>query len=152
MIIQEKNKAPDDLGKGGVITFEFTDDKGVDFSNIGLLDFDEPGIPTFNFTFLDNTTQEFKFAEDADENDPMVNLLSKDWNGNALKGDNSLREYNFDFSQNIKQLDITLPGSGAVTYLDYERTIKRKVPEPTSIVSLLFGTVAVASIKRKRSA
>ena len=83
--------------------------------------------------------------------DPMVTLLSKDWDGNALKGDNSLREYKFDFSQNIKKLDITLPGSGAVTYVDYERTIKRKVPEPTSIIGLFLGTAAVATIKRKRS-
>ncbi|MGB3638995.1 MAG: PEP-CTERM sorting domain-containing protein [Rivularia sp. (in: cyanobacteria)] len=151
LIIQENKNAPDDLAGGGKITFNFTDEKGVDFNNIGLLDFDDPGVPTFNFTFLDNTTQQFKFGEDADENDPMVTLLSKDWQGKALKGDNSLREYKFDFSQNIKQLDITLPGSGAVTYLDYERTIKKKVPEPTSILSLIFGTVAVASIKRKRS-
>ncbi len=151
LIIQENNGAPDDQAGGGVISFNFTDEKGVDFNNIGLLDFDDPGVPTFNFTFLDNTTQQFKFGEDADENDPMVTLLSKDWDGNALKGNNSLRKYKFDFSQNIKQLDITLPGSGAVTYLDYERTIKRKVPEPTSILGLLFGSVAVASIKRKRS-
>lgn len=151
LIIQENQKAPDDQAGGGVITFNFTDEKGVDFNNIGLLDFDDPGVPTFNFTFLDDSTQQFKFGEDADENNPMVTLLSQDWKGNALKGNNSLREYEFDFSQNIKALDITLPGSGAVTYLDYERTIKRKVPEPTSILSLLFGTVAVATIKRKRS-
>lgn len=151
LIIQENKNAPDDQAGGGVISFNFTDEKGVDFNNIGLLDFDDPGIPIFNFTFLDNTTQKFKFGEDADEKDPMVTLLSKDWRGKALKGNNSLRKYEFDFSQNIKQLDITLPGSGAVTYLDYERTIKKKVPESTSILSLIFGTVAVASIKRKRS-
>ncbi|MGB3760690.1 MAG: PEP-CTERM sorting domain-containing protein [Rivularia sp. (in: cyanobacteria)] len=151
LIIQENNGAPDDQAGGGTISFNFTDEKGVDFNNIGLLDFDDPGVPTFNFTFLDNSTQQFKFGEDADENDPMVTLLSKDWQGKALKGNNSLREYKFDFSKNIKQLDIILPGSGAVTYLDYERTIKRKVPEPTSILGLFLGSVAVASIKRKRS-
>ncbi|AFY58863.1 PEP-CTERM putative exosortase interaction domain-containing protein [Rivularia sp. PCC 7116] len=154
LIIQENNGAPDDYANRnnpGTISFNFTDEKGVDFNNIGLLDFDDPGQPIFNFTFLDNTTQQFQFGVDADENDPMVTLLSKDWNGNALKGDNSLREYKFDFSQNIKQLEVTLPGSGAVTYLDYERTIKRKVPEPTSILSLIFVTVAIAKIKRKRS-
>ncbi|MEO1432588.1 MAG: PEP-CTERM sorting domain-containing protein [Cyanobacteria bacterium J06633_8] len=154
LIIQENKGKPDDYAnrkKPGTISFNFTDEKGVDFNNIGLLDFDDPGQPIFNFTFFDNTTQEFQFGLDADENDPMVTLLSKDWKGDALKGDNSLRNYEFDFSQNIKQLDITLPGSGAVTYLDYERTIRRKVPEPTSIFSLIFGTVAVAKIKRKRS-
>ena len=82
----------------------------------------------------------------------MVTLLSKDGDGNPLKGNNSLRNYEFDFSQNIKQLDITLPGSGAVTYLDYERKVRRKVPEPASILGLLGISAAVASSrKRKRS-
>ena len=154
LIIQENKGKADDYANRknpGTISFNFTDEMGVDFNNIGLLDFDDPGQPIFDFTFVDNTTQQFKFGKDADENDSMVTLLSKDWDGNALKGDNSLREYKFDFSQNIKQLDITLPGSGAVTYLDYERTIKKKVPEPTSILSLLLGTAAVATIKRKRT-
>ncbi len=150
LIIQENQGAPDDQAGGGTISFKFTDEKGVDFNNIGLLDFDDPGKPIFNFTFLDGTTQEFQFGLDADENDPMVTLLSKDWNKNPLKGNNSLRNYEFDFSQNIKQLDIELPGSGAVTYLDYQRKIKRKIPEPTSILGLFFGSVVVASVKRKR--
>ncbi len=154
LIIQENNGSPDDYANRknpGTISFNFTDEKGVDFNNIGLLDFDDPGQPIFNFTFLDNTTQQLQFGLDADENNPMVTLLSKDWQGKALKGDNSLREYKFNFSQNIKQVDITLPGSGAVTYVDYERTIKRKVPEPASILGLFLGSVAVAAIKRKRS-
>lgn len=154
LIIQENKGKPDDYANRknpGTISFNFTDEMGVDFNNIGLLDFDDPGQPIFNFTFVDDTTQQFQFGLDADEMDPMVTLLSQDWDGNALKGDNSLREYKFDFSQNIKQLDITLPGSGAVTYVDYERTIKRKVPEPTSIIGLFLGTAAVATIKRKRS-
>ncbi|MBV6627941.1 MAG: PEP-CTERM sorting domain-containing protein [Rivularia sp. (in: Bacteria)] len=151
LIIQENNGDPDDQAGGGVISFHFNDALGVDFNNIGLLDFDDPGKPIFNFTFVDNTTQKFKFGRNADKNNSMVTLLSKKWNGKPLKRDNSLRNYEFDFSKNIKQLDITLPGSGAVTYLDYERTIKRKVPEPTSILSLIFGTVAVVQIKRKRS-
>ncbi|MEL7243868.1 MAG: PEP-CTERM sorting domain-containing protein [Cyanobacteria bacterium J06643_5] len=152
LIIQENEKGgPDDLRGGGKITFNFTDELGVDFNNIGLLDFDDPGVPIFDFTFLDGSTQQFQFGLDADENDPMVTLLSEDWDGNALKGENSLRQYDFELSQNIKQLDITLPGSGAVTYVDYERTVKRKVPEPTSVLGLFLGTAAVATIKRKRS-
>lgn len=151
LIIQEDKGKPDDQAGGGIISFKFNDDKGVDFNNIGLLDFDDKGETVFNFTFLDNTTQEFKFGVDAHENNSMVTLLSKDWNGKPVKGDNSLRNYEFDFSQNIKHLYVSLAGSGAITYLDYKRTIKKKVPEPTSIFSLLFGSFAVAAIKRKRS-
>ncbi|MGD1913042.1 MAG: PEP-CTERM sorting domain-containing protein [Rivularia sp. (in: cyanobacteria)] len=155
LIIQENNGAPDDYANRsnpGTIIFKFTDENGVDFNNIGLLDFDDPGQPIFNFTFFDDTTEEIQFGLDADDKENSgVTVLSKDGDGNALKGDNSLRNYEFDFSQNIKQLDITLPGSGAITYLDFQRTLKRKVPEPTSILGLFFGSVVIASVKRKRS-
>ena len=155
LIIQENDGKPDDYAdrsNPGTISFKFTDKKGVDFNNIGLLDFDDPGQPLFKFTFFDGSTEEFQFGEDADEKDPMVTLLSKDWKGKPLKGNNSLRQYNFDFSQNVKQLDIQLPGSGAVTYLDYQRKLKRRVPEPGSILGLVAVSGFVASsLKRKRS-
>ena len=151
LIIQENNGQPDDyanLQNPGTISFIFTDEEGVDFNNIGLLDFDDPGEAIFNFTFINGDTQEFIFESDDDEN---VTLLSEDGEGNPLTGDNSLRIYDFDFSQNITKLDLTLAGSGAVSHLDYERNLKKKVPESGSILGLVFGTVAVAGIKRKRS-
>ncbi|MEO1377826.1 MAG: hypothetical protein AAFW70_26820, partial [Cyanobacteria bacterium J06635_10] len=94
LIIQENNGAPDDYAdrsNPGTITFKFTDENGVDFNNIGLLDFDDPGQPIFKFTFFDDKTEEIQFGLDADENDSRVTLLSKDGDGNPLKGDNSLR-------------------------------------------------------------
>jgi hypothetical protein len=149
LIIQENNNSPDDLAGGGKITFDFTDELGVDFHDIGLLDFDDPGQPKFKFTFLNNTFQELSFGQDADENDPRVTLLSKTWDGDALKKDNSLRKYDFNF-ENVKKLEITLPGSGAVTHLNYTR--KHRVPEPTSALGLLFGAFGMVSvIKRKAS-
>ena len=151
LIIQENNGAPDDLAGGGKISFDFTDQKGVLFDHIGLLDFDDPGVPKFSFTFLDGTTETLQFGKEADKNDPDVTLLSKKWNGNSLTGDNSLRDYKFDFSKRVQKLDISLPGSGAISYLKYQREIKRKVPEPTSVLGLLFGTIGTASVlKRKR--
>ena len=151
LIIQENNGSPDDLAGGGIISFDFTDQKGVLFDHIGLLDFDDPGLPEFSFTFLDGTTQTLQFDKKADNNDPNVTLLSQKWNGKALTRDNSLRDYKFDFSQRVKKLDISLPGSGAVSYLKYQRKEKRKIPEPTSALGLLFGTIGTASmLKRKR--
>ena len=55
LIIQENKGKPDDYANRsnpGTISFKFTDKLGVDFNNIGLLDFDDPGQPFFNFTFL----------------------------------------------------------------------------------------------------
>ena len=85
--------------------------------------------------------------------------MSQTWDGNALKKDNSLRKYDFNL-ENVKKLEITLPGSGAVTHLNYTRnytqniqsTQRRRVPEPTSAVGLLIGAFTMAfSIKRKAS-
>jgi len=150
LIVQENNNAPDDLAGGATITFDFTDELGVDFHDIGLLDFDEPDDPTFKFTFVDGTVEELSFGEDADENDDNVTLLSKKWNGDPLKKDNSLRRYDFDFDQDVSQLEITLPGSGAVTNLNYTR--KRRVPEPSSMLGLLVGAFGMVSVvKRKAS-
>lgn len=87
-----------------------------------------------------------------------MKLLSTSWDGNQyVTGDNSLREYNFDFGdKRVTQFNITLPGSGAVTGLNYyrqEKTLKmarRKVPEPTSILGLVaVGAVVASSLKRK---
>ncbi|NJO61304.1 MAG: PEP-CTERM sorting domain-containing protein [Richelia sp. RM2_1_2] len=84
--------------------------------------------------------------------------MSTNWNGNQyVTADNSLREYNFDFGdKRVTQFNITLPGSGAVTGLNYYRqektlkTVRRKVPEPTSILSLFAVSAVVASsLKRK---
>ncbi len=149
LIVQENENKPDDLAGGATITFDFTDELGVDFHDIGLLDFDEPNDPVFKFTFVDGTFQELSFGHDADENDDRVTLLSKKWNGDPLKKDNSLRKYDFNF-ENVKKLEITLPGSGAVTNLNYTR--KRRVPEPSSMLGLLVGAFGVVSVvKRKAS-
>lgn len=151
LIIQENNGSPDDLAGGGIISFDFTDKKGVLFDHIGLLDFDDPGVPEFSFTFLDGTTETLQFDTEADNNDPNVTLLSKKWNNKSLTGDNSLRDYKFDFSKRVQKLDISLPGSGAISYLKYQREEKRKIPESTSAFGLLFGTIGTASVlKRKR--
>ncbi|MEB3216499.1 MAG: PEP-CTERM sorting domain-containing protein [Nostocales cyanobacterium 94392] len=87
-----------------------------------------------------------------------MKLLSTSWDGNRyVTGDNSLREYNFDFGdKRVTQFNITLPGSGAVTGLNYHRqvktlkTVKRKVPEPTSILGLVAVSAVIgSSLKRK---
>jgi hypothetical protein len=151
LIIQENNQnSPDDNTRGGKITFNFTDEDGVFFKNIGMLDFDESSDPKFKFTFLDNTFQEFTFGKDADENDSRVTLLSQTWDGKPLKKDNSLRDYQFNLD-NVKKLEVTLPGSGAVTYLNYERNSeRRRVPESTPVLGLVIGAFGIGSFFKRK--
>ncbi|NRB06876.1 MAG: hypothetical protein HRU34_06010 [Richelia sp.] len=82
--------------------------------------------------------------------------MSQTWDGDALKKDNSLRKYDFNID-NVKKLEITLPGSGAVTHLNYTRNYtqniqRRRVPEQNAALGLLVGAFTMAfSIKRKAS-
>lgn len=198
LIIQENNGKNDleaddyaNRSNRGTMTFDFTDDVGVLFDSIGLLDFDDPGDPIFSAVFADgSSTGDFTYNSsffkeiDEDNNDRTnqrnkkldnkfvvkddkadstyiseMKLLSTSWNGKQyVTGDNSLREYQFDFDdKRVTQFNITLPGSGAVTGLNYYRqektlkTVRRKVPEPTSILGLVAVSGFVASsLKRKR--
>ena len=182
LIVQENKNGPaDDYGKGkNTITFDFTDDLGVLFNSIQLLDFDEKKQPTFNAVFADGTTTGdfiyksnfFKETKGLDgkkktkadnifqvknnkKNKTYISsmkLESTNWDGTQyVKDDNSLRKYNFDFGgKKVTQFNLTLPGSGAVTGLNYSRKTKKKVPEPTSILGLVAISGLAASIKRKR--
>lgn len=145
LIIQESlfnGAVPDDKAGGGKITFNFLDEGGVFFDKISLLDFDDPGKPEFQFSFADGRVSDWLgFGQDADQNDPNVTLLTPNYTGN-----NSMREYNFDLA-NVTQLDIKLPGSGAVAYFDYERPSHEEptsVPEPTSLLGLLAASLLSA--------
>ncbi|MGB3654438.1 MAG: PEP-CTERM sorting domain-containing protein [Rivularia sp. (in: cyanobacteria)] len=193
LIIQENNTneaddyAPkNETEKPGTITFDFTDDTGVLFDSIGLLDFDDPGDPIFSAVFADGTTtgdftynsnffkerggQDRKVKTKADNIFEVKNnkkdktyisqmkLLSTNWEESEyVEGNNSLREYDFDFNgKKVTQFNLTLPGSGAITGLNYyreaQKPVKRKVPEPTSILGLVaMGTVVASSLKRKRN-
>ncbi|AFY58864.1 PEP-CTERM putative exosortase interaction domain-containing protein [Rivularia sp. PCC 7116] len=149
---------PDD-NVGGTITFDFTDDVGVLFDSIGLLDFDETKQPKFNAFFADGTkTGNFWLGSNkGNKYIDSVDLLSTNLDGTKeVKDDNSLREYKFDFSdKKVTKFQIKLPGSGAITGLNYYREdtpdFARKVPEPTSILGLAaMSALAASSLKRKR--
>ena len=186
LIIQENKNNEADDNIGGTITFDFTDDTGVLFDSIGLLDFDDPGDPIFSAVFADGSTtgdftynssffkerggQDRKVKTKADNIFEVKNnkkdktyisqmkLLSTNWEESEyVEGNNSLREYDFDFNgKKVTQFNLRLPGSGAITGLNYyreaQKPVKRKVPEPTSILGLVVGaTVVGSSLKRKRN-
>ena len=144
---------PDDWGSRAEkwIVFDFTADSGVKFDAIDLLDLDDGSDPKFKFTDADGDEQEFTFAN----SDPAVTLQNP---GNPK--DNSLRTYdfnsvtptnsNFDFG-NVKQLMVSLPGSGAISRLQFnEEPPAPKIPEPAAGLGLVvFGAVA-SRLKRKQ--
>lgn len=124
--------------------------------------FTEIDVENNDKTATINKKTDNKFVvKDSNANSTYISemkLLSTDWDGNKyVTGDNSLREYNFNFGdKRVTQFNITLPGSGAVTGLNYYRQVKtlkmatRKVPEPTSILGLVAVSAVVgSSLKRK---
>lgn len=181
LIIQEHKGEADDYANRrnpGTISFDFTDDVGVLFNSIKLLDFDDPGQPIFSAFFADGTStgdftydgDSFTEKEGSNQNKVTDNrfvrnskadskyirkmkILSTNWEGTEyVEGDNSLRKYDFDFGgKTVTKFNVTLPGSGAVTELKYIRKVRRKVPEPTSILGLVgVSAVVASSLKRKR--
>ncbi|MEC4985702.1 MAG: PEP-CTERM sorting domain-containing protein [Oscillatoria sp. PMC 1068.18] len=140
LIIQESlDQDPDDYYLGGTISFDFSSLGSVFFENIALLDLDEASLPEFEFTFADGLTQVFNFLDD---DDPAVTLLNP-----AHPGNNSLREYAFNL-ENVVKLDVTVSGSAAVAYLEYEA---ESVPEPTTVLSLLaFGAFGASGLLKRK--
>ncbi len=151
LIIQENQEGRPDDNVGGKITFNFTDDVGVLFNSIGLLDLDEHKLPEFQVKFFgdDNLTNWFKFDE---RNQNVLNTLGDDnseiltfenpnyisemtrqrgtitntkTNVTTTTDENSLREYKFDFGdKRITEFHVKLSGSGAVTGFNYARQEK----------------------------
>ena len=175
LIIQENETGRPDDNIGGTIKFNFTDELGVDFNSIGLLDLDEHKLPQFQVKFFgeDNLTNWFQSDAKSQnvsttsagntetltlENSNYITEMTRQrGTKNGVKTDeNSLREYNFDFGdKRITEFHVKLSGSGAVTGFNYARRglkfAKKKVPEPTSILGLVAVSGLVASsLKRKR--
>ena len=177
LIIQENETGDPDDNVGGTISFNFTDtdengeELGVLFDSLGLLDLDESKLPEFQVKFLgdDNLTDWFKFNErdsnvstTSQGNTETLTLANSNYNTEMTRqrgtkdgkvtDENSLREYNFDFGgKRITEFHVKLSGSGAVTGFNYSRQIRRKVPEPTSILGLAaISGLAASSLKRKR--
>lgn len=122
---------PDDEGdrKQKDFVFDFSDASGVRFDQIGLLDFDDGDLDevVFNFSFAGGGYADVN----AQQLDDLGSVL---WTGPS--GNNSFREFSFtnnDLGLNasdiasgnsidkVTKLEVTIPGSGAITYLNYQR-------------------------------
>lgn len=134
LIIQERNNLniPDDDADGGTFEFDFTDEEGVTFDKIGILDLDENVDPIFT-VFQEKDGVETSTVFNVGDVGLGVTLLNP-----SNPGDNSLREYDFSALtlENVKRLEVELDDvSGAIAYLQYKRS--QEVPEPGTVLSLI---------------
>ncbi len=152
---------PDDDLKGGTITFDFSQNPNsnifenfVRLNTVALLDLDDAasGFPTLTAYFLNDQGQEDTkqlTLSDYQIGGDDVTLISDN------PGNNSLWEFDFGGLDQVYQLDVDFPSSGAIAYVEYDqKTVEpEEVPEPATALSLLvLGVLGTGSmIKRKQS-
>lgn len=163
---------PDDDAKGGEVLLEFNtvDDgntffaEGVTFDKFGFADLDEEIIRnkklSFTFEYVDSSRNPF-VIDDTNYADYIEDvILSVDWNGNLLEGDNSLREYTFKNDDGtfdgVKEVKVEYNNvSGAIAYFEYlesqpEEEVPIDIPEPG--VAIALAAVALGGVKLRRKA
>ena len=155
---------PDDEGdrKPKDFVFDFSDANGVKFDGIGLLDFDDGDLNQvwFSFAFAGGGSA-FINAQQLDDAGGM--LLT------GPSGNNSLREFSFNNDylglntsdiaagnsiDNVTKLEVTIPGSGAITYLEYKRENElsggqpAEIPEPSIAIGLLACSAFASKLRK----
>lgn len=168
LIIQENNKMkdglftnPDDHAKGGTVSFDFSNNPDsnvyedlVQLNTIALLDLDDKasGFPTLTAYYLNDDGQEAMKTltlSDYEKGNEGVTLVSDN------PGDNSMWEFDFGGLNNVMRLDVSLPSSGAVAYLEYEQYEQaptQEVPEPGVALGLLaLGAFGGTSALKRHS-
>ena len=167
LIIQENSdySDPDDDAKGGKVTLDFNTDtnsenlsfvNGITLEMFGFVDLDEAIIRdqrlSFVFEYVDPSRDTFTIDDSNYADFITETLLSTDWKGNDLEGDNSLREYSFNNENGefdaIKNITVEYHQiSGAIAYVEYEET-PVSVPEPGMLMGL--GAFALGGLKLRR--
>ncbi|MGB3533313.1 MAG: PEP-CTERM sorting domain-containing protein [Microcoleaceae cyanobacterium] len=173
LIIQEDgSNTPDDHRNGGLVNLNFATsdtsgnqfyEDGITLDNFLFVDLDEAVISNkklkFNFEYVDSSRNPFEINKNNYSNFITENLLSTDWDGNALEGDNSLRQYTFNNNggqfDGIQKVTVNYNGiSGAIASFDYSATPGSQasnpveVPEPVSIGAL--GLLAAGMLRMKK--
>ncbi|MEM9150944.1 MAG: PEP-CTERM sorting domain-containing protein [Cyanobacteria bacterium P01_F01_bin.3] len=165
LIIQENNDYddPDDDARGGQVTLDFNTDvnsqnlsfvDGITLEKFGFVDLDEAMIRnkklSFTIEYVDTSRNPFIIDNSNYDDYIFEEILSEDWDGNELDGDNSLREYTFnnddgDFDA-IKNITVEYHQvSGAIAYVEYDATAPVEVPEPGMLMGL--GAFALGGFK-----
>ncbi|MEM6502561.1 MAG: PEP-CTERM sorting domain-containing protein [Cyanobacteria bacterium P01_C01_bin.89] len=169
VLILQENKDygdPDDDAKGGQVTLNFNTDvnsqnlsfiNGITLEKFGFVDLDEAMLRnkklSFVFEYVDPDRSSFVIDKNNYDNFIEEVILSTDWDGDELDGDNSLREYTFnndngDFDA-IKNITVEYHQvSGAIAYVEYDGTPPVEVPEPGMLMGL--GAFALGAFKLRR--
>ena len=175
LILQENSNYanPDDDLKGGEVSLGFNtvDDGnlffegGVTFEKFGFVDLDEAIIRdkklSFTFEYVDSNRNPF-IIDDTNYADYIEELLlSSDWDGNDLEGDNSLREYYFKNDtgtfDGVKDVSVEFNNvSGAIAYFEYTEAQPLQedpvdIPEPSAAIALIAMVLGGAKLRRKNT-
>lgn len=167
LILQEgSGNTPDDDANGGRVSLKFNTKanssdlsfvNGITLQKFGFLDLDEEVIRdaklSFLVDYLDDDREDLRIDETNYEQYIVQTLLSTDWAGNDLEGDNSLREYTFNNENGafdaIKRIKVEYHQiSGAIAYVEYDETPSAEVPEPGMVMGL--GAFALGAFKLRR--
>jgi hypothetical protein len=176
LILQENSDYfdPDDDAKGGEISLNFNTqvdnnnlffENGVTFEKFGFVDLDEAIIRnkklSFTFEYADTTRNPFIIDDTNYTSYIEETLLSVDWDGNALEGDNSLREYSFKNDDGkfdgVKDVKVEYNNvSGAVAYFEYVESqpveeVPVDIPEPGMTMALAAFVLGGAKFRRKNA-
>ncbi|MEA5469899.1 hypothetical protein [Spirulina sp. 06S082] len=176
LILQENSDYfdPDDDAKGGEVSLKFNTQvdnnnlffaNGVTFEKFGFVDLDEAIIRnkklSFTFEYTDATRNSF-IIDDSNYLDYIEEtLLSVDWDGNSLEGDNSLREYRFKNDNGtfdgVKDVKVEYNNvSGAVAYFEYVESqpveeVPVDIPEPGMTMALAAFVLGGSKFRRKNA-
>lgn len=177
LIIQENSSdTPDDQWDGGEININFATsdtsgnqfyENGITLENLLFVDLDEAILGgkqngqkalEFSFEYVDSSRNPFEINSSNYSNYITEQWLSKDWDGNELRGDNSLAQHFFNNEggefDGIKEVTVRYKGiSGAIGGFNYSATPGNdpaEVPEPSSTIALLgLIGLGMSGLKKK---
>ncbi|MGK7927902.1 MAG: hypothetical protein AB4290_22140, partial [Spirulina sp.] len=136
---------------------------GVTFEKFGFVDLDEAMLRnkklSFTFEYVDPTRNPFIIDDSNYVEYIEETLLSVDWQGNALEGDNSLREYSFKNADGtfdgVKDVTVEYNNvSGAIAYFKYMESqpvqeVPIDIPEPGTAIALVALVLGGTQIRRQ---
>ena len=171
LIIQEdSSNTPDDHADGGLINIDFATsdtggnqfyENGITLENLLFVDLDEAVLSNkklkFSFEYVDGSRNPFEINNDNYSYYITETWLSKDWDGNELRGNNSLAQHFFNNEggefDGIKKVTVNYNGiSGAIGGFEYSATPGddiADVPEPASAAALGLLAVGMFGFKKK---
>jgi|GEM_PF-3728131 len=139
--VPNSRSEPNDSSSSSVFSWKF--DAPVLLERIALLELEKDRQPEFAFALLDRNnptqtiTRTFANWRDRSLKTSTPEELQQEESQNRDRLNHSLQEYSF-YLEYVTQVDVKLPSSSSVSYLDYKRYTAppKEVTEPSSSLGL----------------